>query len=123
MGAEIERHANRNICELLRRVNRGFWTNDNRRIGDDRAAADLAASFASFLNATVVAPLARVVHVGLAHLKHLAVAQKGIEPLGRDNVGGDALMIDALVAIRPSDLQAFLFKETLVIGDRKSTRL
>ena len=117
VGAEVERHADRNVGELLRRVDGGFGTDDDRRIGDDGAAADLPASLAGLLDAAVVAPLARIVHVGLAVLEHLAVAQEGVEPFGRDDVGRNAFRVGALVAVRPLDLKPLLFEQAFVIGD------
>src|SRR5215467_14869155 len=110
VGAKVERHGDRYVRQLLRRIDGGLRTDDDRRIGYDGAAADLPTSFACFLNAAVVAPLAGVVHIGLADLEHLAVAQEAIESLGRDDVCSNTLIIGTLLAVRPLDRKPLLFK-------------
>src|SRR4029079_5362085 len=117
VGPKVERHANGNVSELLRRVDRGVGTDDDRCIGDDGAAADLAASLAGFLDTAVITPLAGIVHVGLAVLEHLAMSQEGIESLWRDDIGGNTLRVGAFVAIGPLDLKSLLFEQAFVVGD------
>ena len=76
--AGVERHADRAAGELLRRVDRRIRPHHDGGIGDDGAAADLAAADAGGAGAAVVAPFAGVVHVGLALLEQRAVAAERI---------------------------------------------
>ena len=113
--AEIERQPDQPIGHLLRRVNGRVRPNHERRIGDDGAAAELAAVLVGVLDAAVVAPFAGVVHVGLALLEQLAVAGERIDALGRGDVDLD-LLFDADFAVGPLDVEAFLGEQAFVIG-------
>src|SRR5262245_22621096 len=117
VGAKVEWHGNGNAGELLRRIDKGFGTDDDRRVGDNCAAADLSTPLACLLNAAVIAPLAGIVHICLAILEHLTVGQERIEPFGADDICSNTFSIGALVAIRPLDLKPLLFEQALVIGD------
>src|SRR6516225_10574544 len=85
--AEIERYADGAVGELLRGVDRRIRPNHDRREGNDRAPAELAAALAGILNAAVIAPFAGVVHVGLALLQQPAVADEWIETLWPRHIG------------------------------------
>ena len=85
-------------------------------VGHDGAAAELAAAGAGLLHPAVVAPLAGIVHVGLALLEQLAVAGEGIDALRAGHVGLD-LLLDALLAVGPLDRDALLLEQALVVGD------
>src|SRR5262249_21417953 len=87
-----------------------------RRVGDDRAAAEVAAARARVLHAAIIAPLAGVIHVRLALLEQVAVGGEGIDALGAGDVGLD-LLLHALLAVGPLDLESFLREQPLVIGD------
>ncbi len=83
VGAEVERHADAAVGELLGGVDRRVRAHHDRREGDDAAAAELPAADLGVLDATVVAPLAGVVHVGLALLEQAAMAgEADRRPLG-----------------------------------------
>ena len=116
VGAEIERHADGLVGELLRREHRRIRRHHERGVGHDGATAELAAARARLLHAAVIAPLAGIVHVRLALLEQLAVAGKGIDALRAGDVGLD-LLLDALLAVGPLDDEPLLLEQTLVIGD------
>ncbi len=116
VGAEIERHADGAVGELLRGIDRRIGRDHERRIGDDGAAAELAASRARVLHAAIVAPLAGVIHVRLALLEQLAVAGEGIDAFGARHVRFD-LLLHSLLAVGPLDQKPFLLEQPLVIGD------
>ena len=118
VGAEVERHADRDIGELLRRIDRGLGADDDRRVGDDGATPDLPAGLAGLLDAAVVAPFAGIIHVGLAVLEHLAVAQERVEALGRDDIRCDMLQYFApLSRSAHSICKPFLLEQSFFIGD------
>ena len=109
MCSGIERNADSAVGELLRRVDGRLGRHDDRCVGNDRAAADLAALHIRVADAAVIAPFACVVHVGLALLEQLAMAAEGVDAVGRAGEAFDGL--DAgLVAIVPFDEQAFFFE-------------
>src|SRR5256714_15459640 len=81
MRAGIERDADTATGELLGGVDRRIRPHHDRRKSHDRAAADLTATDAGGVGAAVIAPLAGVVHVGLAGLEQLAVTAERIDAL------------------------------------------
>ena len=87
MGAEIKRHADDAVGELLRRIDRRIRraprSPNKRRWRGGRAAGCLA----GVLHAAVIAPFAGVVHVGLALLEELAVAGERIDAFRRRHIG------------------------------------
>ena len=114
MGARIERHADAAAGKLLRGEHRRIRSHHDRRIGDDGAASDLAAARGR-ADAAIVAPLARIIHVGFALLEQGAVAHERIRALdvGQRRVGD----LDAgLVTIRPFDRDAFLLEQSFPVG-------
>ena len=69
----IERHADGAARQLLRRIDRRIRTHDDSHKGHDRPPPDVAAAHIGIADATVVAPFAGIVHVGLALLEQVAV--------------------------------------------------
>jgi hypothetical protein len=114
--AAEHRDADRNVGELLRRLDLRVGTHDKRRERHDRATTDLAAADLGGLNARIVAPFAGVVEIGLALLHHLAVAIEAAGVLVAGDVHLGAL-VDALLAVHPFDLDAFLLEQALGIRD------
>src|SRR5262249_5628548 len=85
-------------------------------IGHDGAAADLAAAVAGVLHAAVIAPLARVIHIGFALLEQATMARERIYALlARD--AGVGRLFDAPVAVGPLEPGPPLGEQALVIGD------
>jgi hypothetical protein len=115
MGAEIERHADGAARQLLGGVDGRVRSNCERGIGDDAAAAELAATGPGILDAAVVPPFACVVHVRLALLEQLAVARKRVESLRTDHVDLGPL-VHVLLAVGPLDDQPLFLEQPLVIG-------
>src|SRR4051794_5945763 len=87
MRAEIERHADLTVGELLWCVDRRIGRYDDRREGHHAATAKLTALNAGVLHATIVAPFTGVIHIGLALLEQAAVAAIGIESLWSHHIG------------------------------------
>jgi hypothetical protein len=100
MRAEIERHADLAMSELLRRVDRGIRPHHDGGVCHDAAAAELAASYAGILHAAVIAPFAGVVHIGLALLEQPAVAAEGVEAPRVEHVSM-RLVVNAFVRVDP----------------------
>src|SRR2546423_13717539 len=112
MRAGIERDADTATGELLGSVDRRIRPHHDRRISHDRAAADLTAADAGGVGAAVIAPLAGIVHVGLAGFEQLAVAAERIDaPRTIDQLF--RLPDPRLVALGPFDEQSFLFEQNL----------
>src|SRR6516162_8798279 len=107
MRAEIERHANDPIGELLRRVNRRIRPYHDRCITDNGATAELPAAPAGLLNAAVITPFASIVQVGLALLQQAAVAGERVHAFWSRHIVLD-LFLDTGVTVDPLDLQALL---------------
>ena len=105
---------------LLWRADGKVRAHDERRIGDDGAAAELAAVLVGVLDAAVIAPFAGVVHVGLALFEQLAVAGERIDALGRGHIDLD-LLLDAGFAVSPLDIQPLLGEQAFVVGNEFSS--
>src|SRR5262249_4490911 len=116
--AKIERHADRAIRELLRRVDRRRRRHHDRAIGDDGAATELAALDTGLLDAAVVAPFARVVHVGLTLFAEAAVAPETVQSAGPGDVAPVLLLLRAGVTVDPFEVESFLLEQALVVGDQ-----
>ncbi|MPZ41115.1 MAG: hypothetical protein GEU95_24330 [Rhizobiales bacterium] len=115
MRAGIERHADRAAGKLLRGVDRRVGAHHDGGVGDDGAAADLAAADIGCTGAAVVAPFAGIVHVGFALFEQRAMAAEGIGGFDvfQRGVGG----LDAgFITVCPLDLHAFLGEQAFVIG-------
>ena len=117
MRPEIERHADRAMRELLRRVHRRGRGNHDGAVGDDRAAAELAALDPGLLHAAVVAPLARVVHVGLALLEEPPVTGERIQSVRAGDAGFGLPLLGAGVAVGEFDGEPLTLEEALVVRD------
>jgi hypothetical protein len=117
MSAEIERHADGTVGELLRRINRRIGPHHDGGISDDGAAAELSAALAGVLDAAVIAPFAGVIHVGLALFEKLAVTGERIDALRRRHAGLD-LLLDAGLAVGPLDFKALLREQAVVVSDQ-----
>ena len=115
--AEIERHTDHLVGELLRRVDRRVRRHDHRGVGDDGAAAELAAAGVGRADAAVVAPLAGVVHVRLALLEQLAVAGERIDVFGLVTVRSTFFSTPCSRSAH-STCKPFLLEQALVIGDQ-----
>src|SRR5439155_25917076 len=117
MGAEVERYPDRAMRELLRRVHRRGRGNHDGAVGDDRAAAELAALDPGLLHAAVVAPLARVVHVGLALLEEPPVTGERIQSVRAGDAGFGLPVLGAGVAVGEFDGEPLTLEEALVVRD------
>ncbi len=117
MRPEIERHADSAVRKLLRRVDGESGATTMRRIGDDRAAADLSAAVSGVLHAAVIAPLAGIVHVGLTLLEQPAMARERVQPLGAGDSLGVFFSTPSSRSAHSID-QAFLVKQPFVIRDQ-----
>jgi len=109
VGSKIERHADGAAGELLRREHRRVRRHDQGRVGDDSAAAELAAAGARVLHPAVVAPFAGVIHVRLALLEQLAMTGEGVDPFRAGHVGLD-YFLDPLLAVGPLDQDPFFLE-------------
>src|SRR2546425_7391910 len=116
--AKIERHADRAIRELLRRVDRRRRRDHDGAIGDDGAATELAALDAGLLDAAVVAPFARVVHVGLTLFEEAAVTRERVQSARTGDINHRLLRLRAGVTVDPFDVEPFLLEQALVVGDQ-----
>src|SRR5690349_22474119 len=102
MRTEIERHSDIAVGKLLRCVDRRLRTHNNGAIRDDAAPSDLPRANARILHAAVIAPLAGVVHIGLALFQQAAMARERVKAL----LAGDAdfgLLLDAFFTVGPFD--------------------
>ena len=118
MGAEIERHAHQPVGELLHGEDVGIGSHRDRRVGDDRAAADLASALdARVLHPAVIPPLAGVVHVRPSLFEELAVARMGIESFRAENVDASTPVHPGL-AVHPFDFEALPLEQPLIVGDQ-----
>src|ERR1700733_5766280 len=107
MTAEIKRNADRAVGKLLRRIDRRIRPYHDRGIGENGAPSELTAARSGVGDTTVIAPLAGVVHVGLALLEKLAVAGERGDALRRRHTGLDPL-VDAGLTVGPFDTESFL---------------
>ena len=117
MAAEIERHADGAVGELLRCIDRRIRPHHDCRIGDDGAAAELPAALAGVGDAAVIAPFAGVIHIGFALFEQFAVAGERRDAFRRRHIGFD-LLFHAGFAIDPFDGEPFLGEQAFVIGDK-----
>src|SRR5437660_12480817 len=108
MRAKIERHADRAIRELLRRVDRRHRRDHDGAIGDDGAATELAALDAGLLDGAVVAPFARVVHVGLTLFEDAAVARERVQSARTRDIDHGSLLLRAGVTVDPYAVESLL---------------
>src|SRR2546427_8640687 len=116
--AKIERHADRAIRELLRRVDRRRRRDHDGAIGDDGAATELAALDAGLLDTAVVAPFARVVHVGLTLFEEATVTRERVQSARTGDIDHGLLLLRASFTVDPFDVEPFLLEQALVIGDQ-----
>src|SRR5437899_6545998 len=119
MRAKIERHADRAIRELLRRVDRRHRRDHDGAIGDDGAATELAALDAGLLDAAVVAPFARVVHVGLTLFEEAAVTRERVQSARAGDIDHGLLLLRTGVTVDPFDVEPFLREQALAVDDER----
>src|SRR5262245_10934484 len=116
MGAEIKWYPDHLVCELLWRIHRRVRSHDHRSVRNNGTAAELAATL-SRTNAAVVAPLAGVIHIRLPLFEQLSVAGEWIDALRAGDRDVD-LLLDALLAVGPFHVKAFLLEQALLIGNQ-----
>src|SRR5204863_8168390 len=78
------------------------------------APSGLSRADTGILHAAVIPRRAGVVHVGLALFQKSAMAGERVEAFLAGDLGV-GLLLDALIAVRPLDLKAFLLEQAFVI--------
>src|SRR4029077_3862475 len=73
---------------------------------------------AGLLDAAVVAPFARVVHVGLTLFEEAAVTRERVQSARTGDIDHGLLLLRAGVTVDPFDVEPFLLEQTLVVGDQ-----
>src|SRR5262249_57491667 len=69
-------------------------------------------------DAAVVAPFARVVHVGLTSFEEAAVTRERVQSARTGDIDHGLLFLRAGVAVDPFDVESFLLEQALVVGDQ-----
>src|SRR5262249_11564035 len=69
-------------------------------------------------DAAVVAPFARVVHVGLTSFEEAAVTRERVQSAGTGDIEDGLLFLRAGVTVDPFDVESFLLEQAFVVGDQ-----